>query len=170
MADNLKSAFLANMSHEIQTPLNAIVGFSSLISESDDAEERKKYYNIVNSNNERLLQLINEILDPSKIESGIIEFSFKSGREYYRIYKKGSISYGYKLTDTPIIFHVTDIGIGIEPEKVERIFERFTKLNNYAQGTGLGLSICKSIIERPGGKISVSSEFGKGSKFIGKDA
>ena len=84
--------------------------------------------------------------------------------------KKGSISYGYKLTDTPIIFHVTDIGIGIEPEKVERIFERFTKLNNYAQGTGLGLSICKSIIERPGGKISVSSEFGKGSKFIGKDA
>lgn len=84
--------------------------------------------------------------------------------------KKGSISYGYKLTDTPIIFHVTDIGIGIEPEKVERIFERFTKLNNYAQGTGLGLSICKSIIERPGGKISVSSEFGKGSKFIGRDA
>lgn len=88
MADNLKSAFLANMSHEIQTPLNAIVGFSSLIAESDDAEERKKYYNIVNSNNERLLQLINEILDLSKIESGIIEFSFKSGREYYRIYKK----------------------------------------------------------------------------------
>ena len=76
MSDSLKSAFLANMSHEIRTPLNAIVGFSHLIAESDDAEERKTYYNIVNANNERLLQLINEILDLSKIESGTIEFSF----------------------------------------------------------------------------------------------
>ena len=76
MSDNLKSAFLANMSHEIRTPLNAIVGFSHLITESDDAEERKTYYQIVEANNERLLQLINEILDLSKIESGTIEFSF----------------------------------------------------------------------------------------------
>ena len=80
--------------------------------------------------------------------------------------KKGSISYGYKLTDNQIIFHVTDTGIGIEPEKVGRVFERFTKLNNYAQGTGLGLSICKSIIERLGGKISLNSKFGKGTTFI----
>lgn len=215
MADNLKSAFLANMSHEIRTPLNAIVGFSYLIAESDDAEERKKYYNIVNSNNGRLLQLINEILDLSKIESGIIEFSFKPvslhniclevhnahifriPQEVNLIYepsderlmittdkdrifqvisnlvgnaikftKKGSISYGYKLTDNQIIFHVTDTGIGIEPEKVGRVFERFTKLNNYAQGTGLELSICKSIIERLGGKISLNSKFGKGTTFI----
>ena len=79
---------------------------------------------------------------------------------------KGNISYGYKLTDNQIIFHVTDTGMGIEPEKVGHVFERFTKLNNYAQGTGLGLSICKSIIERLGGKISVSSEFGKGTTFI----
>ena len=79
MSDSLKSAFLANMSHEIRTPLNAIVGFSHLIAESDDAEERKTYYNIVNANNERLLQLINEILDLSKIESGTIE-DFPSDR------------------------------------------------------------------------------------------
>lgn len=213
-SNRIKSAFLANMSHEIRTPLNAIVGFSHLIAESDDAEERKTYYNIVNANNERLLQLINEILDLSKIESGTIEFSFGPAslhnlcREVYdahifrtpqgvslvyepsdeslmietdknRVFqvisnlignavkftKEGSISYGYKLVDNQIVFHVTDTGTGIEPEKVGRVFERFAKLNNHAQGTGLGLSICKSIVERLGGKISVSSEFGKGTTF-----
>ena len=54
------------MSHEIRTPLNAIVGFSRIISESDNAEERREYYEIVDVNNERLLQLINEIFDLSK--------------------------------------------------------------------------------------------------------
>ena len=57
-SDQLKSAFLANMSHEIRTPLNAIVGFSRIIAESTDAEERQNYYDIVEANNERLLQLI----------------------------------------------------------------------------------------------------------------
>ena len=215
MSDNLKSAFLANMSHEIRTPLNAIVGFSHLIAESDDAEERKTYYNIVNANNERLLQLINEILDLSKIESGIVEFSFGPVNLHYlckevhdahifrtpqgvslvyepsdeslmietdknRVFqvisnlignavkftKEGSISYGYELVDNQIVFHVTDTGTGIEPEKVGRVFERFAKLNQHAQGTGLGLSICKSIVERLGGQISVSSEFGVGTTFM----
>lgn len=75
-SDNMKSAFLANMSHEIRTPLNAIVGFSRLIAESENADERQEYYTIVDANNERLLQLINEILDLSKIESGIVEFTY----------------------------------------------------------------------------------------------
>lgn len=214
MSDKLKSAFLANMSHEIRTPLNAIVGFSHIIAESEDAEERRNYYNIVESNNERLLQLINEILDLSKIESGIIEFAYGPTninnlcKEVYdahvfrtpqgvklvfepsdpkltivtdknRVFqvisnlignafkftKTGTISFGYKLVDNQIIFHVTDTGSGIETEKLNRVFERFAKLNNYAQGTGLGLSICKTIVERLGGNISVSSISGKGSTF-----
>ena len=72
--DRLKSAFLANMSHEIRTPLNSIVGFSSLLAETDDREERQEYIKIVETNNELLLQLVSDILDLSKIESGTFDF------------------------------------------------------------------------------------------------
>ena len=214
MSDKLKSAFLANMSHEIRTPLNAIVGFSRIIAESDDENERQSYYEIVDANNERLLQLINEILDLSKIESGIVEFTlgkvnlntlckeifdahvFRTPHGVELVYEpsednltietdknrvfqvlsnlignafkfttQGSISYGYRRQNDKVVFHVTDTGTGIEPEKVGRVFERFAKLNNHAQGTGLGLSICKTIVERLGGEISVTSEVGKGTIF-----
>ena len=72
--DRLKSAFLANMSHEIRTPLNAIVGFSSLLTETEDMKNRKQYMAIVQENTELLLQLISDILDLSKMESGAFEF------------------------------------------------------------------------------------------------
>ena len=214
-SDQLKSAFLANMSHEIRTPLNAIVGFSRIIAESENTEERKEYYNIVEANNERLLQLINEILDLSKIEAGIVEFSITAVRLHplckeihdahvfrcpsgvelifdpsdedilidsdknrifqvisnlignaFKFTTKGSISYGYHREGETIVFHVTDTGTGIAPEKIGKVFERFVKANNFAQGTGLGLAICKTIIERLGGKISVTSELEKGTTFI----
>ena len=72
-SDRLKSAFLANMSHEIRTPLNAIVGFSSIMAETEDRKEKEQYLEIVEKNNELLLQLISDILDLSKIESGTFE-------------------------------------------------------------------------------------------------
>ena len=73
-AEKLKSAFIANMSHEIRTPLNAIVGFSSLLTETEDMKDRKQYMAIVQENTELLLQLISDILDLSKMESGAFEF------------------------------------------------------------------------------------------------
>ena len=72
-ASQMKSLFLANMSHEIRTPLNAIEGFTRIIVETDTEEERMKYYQIVESNNQRLSSLINEILDLSRVESGEIQ-------------------------------------------------------------------------------------------------
>ena len=74
-ASSMKSLFLANMSHEIRTPLNAIEGFSRIMAETDSAEERMKYMEIIEGNNSRLLSLINEILDLSRVEAG--ELSIK---------------------------------------------------------------------------------------------
>ena len=69
-ASKMKSLFLANMSHEIRTPLNAIEGFARVMAETDSAEERMKYMEIVESNNGRVLALIDEILDLSRVEAG----------------------------------------------------------------------------------------------------
>ena len=76
-ASRMKSLFLANMSHEIRTPLNAIEGFARIMAETDSAEDRMKYMEIVESNNNRLLALIDEILDLSRVEAG--ELSIKKG-------------------------------------------------------------------------------------------
>jgi PAS domain S-box-containing protein len=214
-ADKLKSAFLANMSHEIRTPLNAIVGFSQLLSEAESEDERKEYIHIIQMNNELLLRLINDVLDLSKIESGMIELKkeiFDLSIAFDKTYtalkqrcsnpgveflernpypscmveldqnrllqvinnfatnaikctQKGHIIMGYEYVDKGIRIYVEDTGIGIEKEKQARVFDRFEKLNSFAQGTGLGLSICKAIVEASNGKIGFKSEKGVGSTF-----
>ena len=83
----------------------------------------------------------------------------------FKFTTSGSISYGYRREGEQVVFHVTDTGIGIAADKLNSIFERFVKVNTFAQGTGLGLSICKTIIERLGGSISVASELGVGTTF-----
>ncbi|MCH5247387.1 MAG: response regulator [Muribaculaceae bacterium] len=75
-SDKLKSAFLANMSHEVRTPLNAIVGFSNLMAYTDDPEKKQEYLNVIDKNNELLTQLINDVLDLAKIDSGTLDFTY----------------------------------------------------------------------------------------------
>ncbi|MGL5271888.1 MAG: ATP-binding protein [Phocaeicola sp.] len=215
-SDKLKSAFLANMSHEIRTPLNAIVGFSELLQTSIEDDEKEEYIRIINSNNDLLLRLIGDILDLSKIESGLVElhtepFDFSSffndayvtlsprcaksevTLNYYNPYDKiivnldknrmlqivtnylnnavkftqrGEILMGYSYKNGGLEIFIKDTGIGIAKEKMKLLFQRFEKLDHFAQGTGLGLSICKAIAERMGGRVWAESEEGKGSAFF----
>lgn len=214
-ADKLKSAFLANMSHEIRTPLNAIIGFSTLLANEENLEERQEFIKIIENNNELLLQLINDILDLSKIEAGTLEFIYsdvdvnsllteieQSSRirnrhpeiqisfeerlpqciihtERNRLTQvinnlltnsmkfttRGSIRFGYRQEGNRLRFYVKDTGCGIPADKIDSVFGRFVKLNNFQQGTGLGLSICKTIVEKLGGEIGVESKEGVGTLF-----
>ena len=75
------------------------------------------------------------------------------------------LEYRHKAESNEIEFAVTDTGMGIAPDKVDQVFDRFVKLNSFSKGTGLGLSICRSIIEHLGGTIGAESEIGVGSRF-----
>ncbi|WP_455625644.1 ATP-binding protein [Parabacteroides sp.] len=75
-ADMLKSTFLANMTHEIRTPLNAIVGFSDLLGVEEDSELRQNYISLIKMNNDLLLSIVNDVLDISRIESGMMTFIY----------------------------------------------------------------------------------------------
>ena len=80
---------------------------------------------------------------------------------------KGSIEMGYRIEEAKdeIYFYVKDTGIGIPADKIDKVFERFVKLNSFIKGTGLGLAICRVIVERLGGVIGVESKEGEGSRF-----
>ncbi|MDH6342894.1 signal transduction histidine kinase [Parabacteroides sp. PFB2-12] len=77
-ADRMKSKYLADMSHEIRTPLNAITGFAEIMAFTDSAEERMAYYDVIKTNNQMLMQLINDILDLSKIEADVVKISYEN--------------------------------------------------------------------------------------------
>ena len=211
-ANQLKSAFLANMSHEIRTPLNAIVGFSSLLASAENVVEKELYNSLISHNNELLLNLINDIIDLSKIEAGYLELHqnwfnltelldecvaeyarlLPSGVELLTSYPehdalveldklrikqilnnflsnalknttRGHVEVFYEIDKHCVRIGVKDTGRGIPQNMLEKIFERFEKVDSFTQGVGLGLPICKSIAECMGGSIGLTSEVGVGT-------
>lgn len=214
-SDRLKSAFLANMSHEIRTPLNAIVGFSSLLTSTENAAEKELYNSLIGHNNKLLLNLINDVIDLSKIESGYLELrpdwvnltelldesvaeyvhQVPSGVELLTNYPAhdslveldrlrikqilsnflsnalkntttGHVEVFYEVDHQSVRIGVKDTGRGIPQNMLEKIFERFEKLDSFAQGAGLGLPIRKLIVEKMNGRILVDSQLGIGTTFI----
>lgn len=221
-SDRLKSAFLANMSHEIRTPMNGIIGFSEMIKKPKlTNEQRQQYADIIIENSYQLLDIVNDILDISIIETGQIKvkkdnfsvnemlsdiymffepnainsklkFVIKEGLQKNQdtIYTdklrikqiinnlignalkftyQGSIEFGYIKKGDFMQFYVKDTGVGIKPELQNKIFERFSQLENqmtnYKGGTGLGLAISQGLVELLGGNIWCVSTEGKGSVF-----
>ncbi len=155
-ADLLKSAFLANMSHEIRTPLNAILGFSTMLHYADTDQEREQYVSLINHNNQLLLNLVNDVLDLSKIEAGYIElhpewFNLsdliqESIAEYKRNVPAGVELFAQHLST----FYLVEL----DPIRVKQILNNFISnaLKNTTQGY---VRVCYEV-EETGIKISVS--------------
>ncbi len=224
MSSRLKSSFLANISHEIRTPLNSVVGFSNLLLSNDVTQEMKEeYIEHINHNSEKLLQIIGDIIDLSRLESSQIEITYEESSvnaivnevidEARQIIKRneksiilnvknlfednadlvftdkiwlkrvlshlmdnaikftldGSIEFSYSKENEDLIFKISDTGIGIKKENLNRIFEEFRQEidghHRPFEGLGIGLTLAKEVVERMGGKISVKSEKGIGSEF-----
>ena len=100
-------------------------------------------------------------IDPHRVEQVLLNLLSNASK----FTSKGFISLFYEVEDMFVRVSVMDTGIGISEEKLESVFERFVKLDDFYQGAGLGLPICKMIVEQLGGEIGVRSELGKGSTF-----
>lgn len=223
-ANQAKTDFLSSMSHEIRTPLNAIVGFSSCIEDAKTLEEAKENAKDVVTASNTLLEIVNGILDISKIEAGKMEITNANYQAYdtfkelgklmipratergldlqihiaedipktlygdaanvkkvitnilsnaVKYTKKGYVKYDVSCVKNGdicrIIVSVEDTGRGIKPENIDKLFNKFERLdedrNTTVEGTGLGLAITKQLVEMMGGKIIVQSVYGSGSKF-----
>lgn len=224
-ANESKMLFLANMSHEIRTPMNAISGMAELsLNEDLTPQARENLENIRNSS-KVLLAVVNDILDYSKMESGMmdivpvtyslshliketvnmmlirlsdknVELKYTIQKELPDVYFGDEIRFrqilfnllsnaikftdnGYILLDVSgeivkedtakLIVSVTDSGIGIRKEDLQRLFTSFQQLDSHKshvrEGTGLGLAICRELVSLMGGEITVESTYGVGSKF-----
>lgn len=155
-ADRMKTAFLANMSHEIRTPLNAIVGFSEIIAEEKDEVLKAQYLNIVQTNNELLLKLINDILDLSSIESGKSKMEYKDVEvisllreieQMHRIKMKPEIKF-------EVIYPADDIQLHIDPDRLKQILHNF--LSNATKHTRSGSITLGTALENDNIKFYVS--------------
>lgn len=225
-ANEAKSQFLSNMSHEIRTPINAVLGFDEMIIRETRERGTLKYATDIKTAGETLLQLINDILDLSRIESGRLEIedrkfdlsemlnglismadvqasnkglqlmthinpdipSFLRGDEMrvrqcamnilsnaVKYTEEGTVTLNvdYLTIDSHTIeltIQVTDTGIGIKKEDLERIFTPYERLEEglerHIQGTGLGLDIVRRILEKMGSRLEVRSIYGEGSTFF----
>jgi signal transduction histidine kinase len=210
------------MSHELRTPLNSIIGFSELIKMNTSLDDKQKHYldNVLTSG-KFLLNLINDILDLSKVEAGKIElvidkikvpsvieetctlikekamkhnvilkkefdpalsyieadqqrlkqimFNLLSNAVKFSKPEGGTVTITAKKEDDMAKFSVSDTGIGIKDENLDKLFSAFEQLDSGITklygGTGLGLAITKKLVELHGGRITVESRYGEGSKF-----
>lgn len=220
-----QSVFISNMSHEIRTPVNAILGMNEIILRETQDENILSYAYDIKNAGKMLLSIINDILDYSRIESGMMEIipveynigvlirdiknlitirikeknlkfnldidenlpSILLGDEVrikqvivnlltnaVKYTEKGSVTFSVDYvsasdSELGLRVSVTDTGIGIKKEDMEKLFTAFTRLdgerNRNIEGTGLGISIVVRLLEQMGSHLEVKSEYGKGSTF-----
>ena len=156
-ADKMKNAFIANMSHEIRTPLNAIVGFSRLITETDNASEQQEYLTIINNNSDLLLQLINDILDFAKIESGTLNYNM-SWVDLKDVCQEVYISQSLKMTsDVALLYNgdmLPSVRLRTDTQRIEQVL--LNLLSNAIKCTNLGFVSLSYEIEGDFVRVSVT--------------
>lgn len=156
-ADKMKNAFIANMSHEIRTPLNAIVGFSRLITETDNKSEAQEYLTIISKNSDLLLQLINDMLDFAKIESGTLNYH-QTWVDLKDICQSVYITHSLKMTtDVALLFNANilpSLRLLTDAQRVEQVISNF--LSNAIKCTSKGFISLSYEIQENFVRISVT--------------